>query len=184
MADSVHIVCQSAKGFLCRNVHGNFQCVTIGTGVAAAGANTVVSVKCNDSYPTMVSCGWKPWSTNDLNDEVYHGSVIVIDDDGTGCYTKIGKDGYGVCAMARCCDFTHLGDVQCNPTHITPGIYPKNVVMSTECTGNDYQFMTGCTVILFAKFEIHADTNISGWYPGSHSYLRPGLVFSLLSPSK
>ena len=91
------------------------------------------------------------------------------------CFAKIAADGYGVHVVARCCDFTHLGDVECVSSNIL-GSGEFGYIEGTEigkCPGNGYDIMTGCTVFL-----TYSDPHINGWYIGQASNSQPGLPLS------
>ena len=102
-----------------------------------------VYVSCSTSYPTMVSCGWKA-NTADGDNDAYEGAWIETVNGVKRCYAQNGNGGAGLYARARCCDFTHLGDVDCVSTNFGEVSGDDNTI-SGECTGN-YPYLTGCTL--------------------------------------
>ena len=127
---------------------GNFNCITISSAFSGTNDNDQTYVECNlESYPTMVSCGWR--ANSDYEDrDAYDGSWMTNVNGVNRCYAQNGKKGevlgQGVQARARCCDFRHIGDIDCIGDDFGPFVGNPQVLTS-EC-GSTYNFLTGCTV--------------------------------------
>ena len=91
----------------------------------------------------MTSCGWRintggGWDTNG-----YDGAWQTETNGVQTCWAQNGG-GSGVYAQARCCDFSHLGDVECEGSQF--GALENNVIggkKTSTCSG-EFPFLTGC----------------------------------------
>ena len=106
----------------------------------------------------MTACGWRTaYDGDDLTG--YDGSYMVTSNGVSTCWAQNGSGGKGVYAIARCCDFTHLGDVECSGSDIGSAS-GNDAKVTGECTGNNV--LTGCTVR--SNYESY-----DGAYPGATS---------------
>ena len=92
----------------------------------------------------MTSCGWRI-NTNDGEDETgYDGSWQTETNGVQTCWAQNGG-GRGVYAKARCCDFSALGDVECEGSSF--GALENNCddCKKVSTCPTEFPFLTGCT---------------------------------------
>ena len=125
-----------------QTVPADFNCVTRTSSLSGTNDDVQVSVTCN-SGETMTSCGWSIASGGETSDG-YDGAWQEDTNGVQTCWAQNGG-GSGVYAQARCCDFSDLGDVECEGSEF--GEYLNNVddgIKTSTCPGS-FPFLTGCT---------------------------------------
>ena len=146
----------------------NFNCASIQSSISGTNDGDLASATCNSKYSTMVSCGWR---SNPQYPSIYQyeGAYVDTINGVDTCIAQNGNGGQGVYARARCCDFRHLGDVDCITTKFGT-ISVDNATVQGECTGT-YKYLTGCMM--------HSDAdNFDGAYFG---LLEPSVFLPLCS---
>ena len=81
--------------FLAKLALSNFNCASISSLKSGPGDNEI-SITCNSTFPTMVSCGFRGWN---FWDAFMDGAEMSSD--GTSCIAQNGNNGQGVAAIAR-----------------------------------------------------------------------------------
>ena len=133
----------------------NFDCISLKSDISGEGANDEVSQGCtNSNYSTLVSCGF---STYRPEDYVSNGGYMAKVNNVSLCHARNYENTEGVYAHARCCDFRHLGDVECIGTNFGINVGYRKTKMS-ECD-TEYNILTGC--IILSNFS-----QLFGSYPG------------------
>ena len=124
-----------------KHVFANFNCENLASSKSGTDDDDETWVECSSEYPTMVSCGFAPYDATVSNID---GSWMEKVNGVNRCYAKNGQGGNGVMARARCCDFTHLGDVDCVTTNFGSVSGDDNTITG-QCSGT-YKYLTGCSV--------------------------------------
>ena len=153
----------------------NFDCISLKSGIFWTDDDDEVSQGCtNSNYSTLVSCGWEGYSEGYPWWDHSDGGYIVTQNGSILCYARMTAYADGVYAHARCCDFRHLGDVECIGTNFgsneTNGAY---VIKKGKCD-TEYNFLTGCSGIT----DEGIFSGIKGVYPGT---AQPGTISVCLS---
>ena len=143
---------------------GNFNCISHRSGESGGSDDDTTTRGCTDpNYPTLVSCGFE---SDVLTDSDIDGGWMESD----LCYARNGAGGRGIYAHARCCDFRHLGDVECEGSNFGSDQLTENDKSAQGQCDTEYNFLTGCSVQSKWKF-------FDGAYAGK---IEPGLVNNCL----
>ena len=135
----------------------NFNCIALTSSISGSDDDDTTYVECNDNYPTMTSCGYRADPDNEHRDN-YDGGYMTKVNGVNRCYAQNGNGGTGIYAKARCCDFTHLGDVECVASNFGY-VSGDDETIAGSCS-NSYPFLTGCVAVS----NTHS---ADGCYPGA-----------------
>ena len=153
----------------------NFNCKSHKSSRSGKSNDDTITQGCTDSdYPTLVSCGFE--SADKDNARIDGGYMTTTSGGENVCEAKNGQrswiNGPGIYAHARCCDFRHLGDVECEGTDFGSGqLANKDDRSAQGVCDTDFSFLTGCSVqSSWSKFD--------GAYAGTKD---PGFVNIFIS---
>ena len=106
----------------------------------------------------MTSCGFLPVSGGETDD--YDGAYQELSNGEETCFAQNGDGGAGVDAWPRCCDFSHLGDVECFGLRYAEFANNFEDGLKTSTCPGEFPFLTGC---LFQSHWAAFDGSYPSW---------------------